>query len=124
MDHLRDATRFHGYAQKDPLIVYKAEGFKMFQECLETIATSTVMRILNVRVEINGQHIPLAAVPVPQKPTMTFENRGATPPPQGAKPQQKPVAKSVPVVNQVAKVGRNDPCPCGSGKKYKQCHGA
>jgi len=123
MDHLRDATRFHGYAQKDPLIVYKAEGFKMFQECLETIATSTVMRILNVRVEINGQHIPLAAVPVPQKPTMTFENRGATPQPQGARPQQKPAAKSVPVVNQVAKVGRNDPCPCGSGKKYKQCHG-
>jgi len=127
MDHLRDATRFHGYAQKDPLIVYKAEGFKMFQECLETIATNTVMRILNVRVEINGQHIPLASVPVPQKPTMTFENRGATPPsvavPQGARPPQKPAAKPVPVVNQVAKVGRNDPCPCGSGKKYKQCHG-
>jgi preprotein translocase subunit SecA len=39
MDHLRDATRFHGYAQKDPLIVYKSEGFKMFQECLETIAS-------------------------------------------------------------------------------------
>jgi preprotein translocase subunit SecA len=126
MDHLRDATRFHGYAQKDPLIVYKAEGFKMFQECLETIATSTVSRILNVRVEINGQHIPLAAMPIPQKPTMTFENRGAAPPsaaPPGARPPQKPAAKPAPVVNQMPKVGRNDPCPCGSGKKYKQCHG-
>jgi preprotein translocase subunit SecA len=120
MDHLRDATRFHGYAQKDPLIVYKAEGFKMFQECLETIATSTVSRILNVRIEIQGQSIPLAAAPIPQKPTMTFEGRGMPP---GAKAPQKPAAKPAPVVNQVPKVGRNDPCPCGSGKKYKQCHG-
>jgi preprotein translocase subunit SecA len=124
MDHLRDATRFHGYAQKDPLIVYKNEGFKMFQECLETIATKTVMGILNVRVEVNGQSVPLAAIPTPQKPTMTFENRGeAVVPPQGARQQQKPAAKPAPVVNQMPKVGRNDPCPCGSGKKFKQCHG-
>ena len=132
MDHLREAIRFHGYAQRDPLIVYKGEGFKMFQECLETIASNTVMGILNVRVEVNGQSIPLAAMPAPQKPTMTFENRtstGETVPPQrsttappGAR-QQRPASKPAPVVNQVPKVGRNDPCPCGSGKKYKQCHG-
>jgi preprotein translocase subunit SecA len=123
MDHLRDATRFHGYANKDPLIVYKAEGFKMFQECLETIATRTVMGILNVRVEFNGQSIPLGLVPTPQKPTMTFENRGPEMQPQGSQQQrpapQKP--KPVQIVNQGPKVGRNDPCPCGSGKKYKQC---
>jgi len=127
MDHLRDATRFHGYAQKDPLIVYKSEGFKMFQECLETIATKTIMGILNVRVEVNGQSIPLAAIPTPQKPTMTFENRGEAPPsaitPQSARQPQRPAAKPAPVVNQMPKVGRNDPCPCGSGKKFKQCHG-
>jgi len=128
MDSLRDATRFHGYAQRDPLIVYKGEGFKMFQECLETIATNTVMGILNVRVEVNGQSIPLAAMPSPQKPTMTFENRnaaGETVPPAGTRqqPQQRQQAKPVQVVNQMPKVGRNDPCPCGSGKKYKQCHG-
>jgi preprotein translocase subunit SecA len=124
MDHLRDATRFHGYAQKDPLIVYKNEGFKMFQECLETIATRTVMGLLNVRVEVNGQSIPLAAIPTPQKPTMTFENRGEAISPQvsqGIK-QQRPVSNA-PIVNKMPKVGRNDPCPCGSGKKYKQCHG-
>jgi preprotein translocase subunit SecA len=130
MDHLRDATRFHGYAQKDPLIVYKSEGFKMFQECLETIASNTIAGILNVRVELNGQPVPLAAIPTPQKPTMTFENRnadGETIPPQGRSAggarQQSPVSKPAPVVNQMPKVGRNDPCPCGSGKKYKQCHG-
>jgi len=128
MDSLRDATRFHGYAQRDPLIVYKSEGFKMFQECLETIATNTVMGILNVRVEVNGQSIPLAAMPTPQKPTMTFENRnaaGETVPPAGTRQpqQQRQQAKPVQVVNQMPKVGRNDPCPCGSGKKYKQCHG-
>jgi preprotein translocase subunit SecA len=136
MDHLRDATRFHGYAQKDPLIVYKSESFKMFQECLENIAENTIMGILNVRVEVNGQSIPLAAIPVPQKPTMTFENRNAAGEPissqgqqqrsavapQGSR-QQRPTSKPAPVVNQVPKVGRNDPCPCGSGKKYKQCHG-
>jgi len=134
MDHLRDATRFHGYAQRDPLIVYKAEGFKMFQECLEIIATKTIMGILNVRVEINGQSVPLSMVPTPQKPTMTYENRGpetAAPQqfagrqPQPQQPQQKRSApqKPVQVVNQAPKVGRNDPCPCGSGKKYKQCCG-
>jgi preprotein translocase subunit SecA len=122
MDHLRDATRFHGYAQKDPLIVYKNEGFKMFQECLETIATKTVMGLLNVRVEINGQSILLAAIPTPQKPTMTFENRGEAAIPQSIRQQQRPVSNT-PVVNKMPKVGRNDPCPCGSGKKHKQCHG-
>jgi len=128
MDSLREATRFHGYAQRDPLIVYKSEGFKMFQECLETIATNTIMGILNVRVEVNGQAIPLAVMPTPQKPTMTFENRnaaGETVPPAGSRqqPQQRQQAKPAQVVNQMPKVGRNDPCPCGSGKKYKQCHG-
>ena len=121
MDHLRDATRFHGYAQKDPLIVYKSEGFKMFQECLETIASKTITGILNVRVELNGQSIPLASVPTPQKPTMTVESRG-TPPPPANRAANRP-AKPAQVINQVPKVGRNDPCPCGSGKKYKQCHG-
>jgi len=133
MDHLREATRFHGYAQRDPLIVYKAEGFKMFQTCLENIASNTIAGILNVRVEVNGQSIPLAAVPTPQKPTMTYENRNAqgeaVPPPQGTgfkpagSPQQRQASKPAQVVNQTPKVGRNDPCPCGSGKKYKQCHG-
>ncbi|MCL2283380.1 MAG: preprotein translocase subunit SecA [Fibromonadales bacterium] len=128
MDHLREATRFHGYAQRDPLIVYKNEGFKMFQECLETIATNTTMGILNVRVEVNGQSVPLAAIPTPQKPTMTFENRnaaGETVPASGNRQQQRPQTKAKPaqVVNQMPKVGRNDPCPCGSGKKHKQCCG-
>jgi preprotein translocase subunit SecA len=136
MDHLREATRFHGYAQRDPLIVYKSESFKMFQECLENIAVNTIMGILNVRVEVNGQSIPLAAIPTPQKPTMTFENRnaaGEAVPPQGMQQrgaaipsgarQQQTASRSAPVVNQLPKVGRNDPCPCGSGKKYKQCHG-
>ncbi|MCL2100973.1 MAG: preprotein translocase subunit SecA [Fibromonadales bacterium] len=119
MDHLRDATRFHGYAQRDPLIVYKAEGFKMFQGCLENIASNTIMGILNVKVEVNGQSIPLAMVPAQKKPSMTFENRGSEILPNRPPAQQKPAQ----IVNQMPKVGRNDPCPCGSGKKYKQCHG-
>ena len=133
MDHLREATRFHGYAQRDPLIVYKGEGFKMFQECLETIATKTITGIFTVRVEVNGKSIPLAMIPTPQKPTMTFENRnesGEAVPAAGVaggaarrQPQRQAQAKPVQVVNQTPKVGRNDPCPCGSGKKYKQCHG-
>ncbi len=130
MDHLREATRFHGYAQRDPLIVYKGEGFKMFQECLENIASNTIAGILNARVEVSGQSVPIASVPTPQKPTMTFENRsdsGETTPPSGInvplRQQQRPVSKPAPVVNKTQKVGRNDPCPCGSGKKFKQCHG-
>jgi preprotein translocase subunit SecA len=137
MDHLRESTRFQGYAQKDPLMVYKAEGFKMFEACLETIANLTAMRLLNIRIEIGGQ--PAQQVPAPTAPKKMVENteeikqatESVAPPanqqiPSSALPgtrPQRPVPKPQPQVHEGPKVGRNDLCWCGSGKKYKKCHG-
>ena len=137
MDHLRESTRFQGYAQKDPLMVYKSEGFKMFETCLETIATYTAMRLLNVRIEVTGGQ-PVApqapAAPAPQKMVEnTAEIKAATETVEGvakptaAAPQVRPAPRPAPrpasQVNEGPKLGRNDPCWCGSGKKYKKCHG-
>jgi preprotein translocase subunit SecA len=91
-------------------------------------------RLLNIRIEVQGQAVPLDSIPAPPAPRMMAESRGEETPtgklPQGALPGQRPghlkrpPAKPAPVVNSLPKVGRNDPCPCGSGLKYKKCHGA
>ena len=130
MDYLREAIRFHGYAQKDPLMVYKKEGYDLFEKCMESIATMTATRMLNIRVEVGSPVTP----PPPQipKPRNLVENtseiKGAPEAPRqggplpGSAPQRKPVAAKVPVRTGPTP-GRNDPCWCGSGKKYKKCHG-
>ena len=127
MDHLREAIRFHGYAQKDPLMVYKKEGFDLFEECLESIATLTTLRMLNVRVESGGV---AASTPTARRPQQMVENTseikevksaassGAARPTPAPAPAAKVPHRAGP------KVGRNDPCWCGSGKKFKKCHGA
>ncbi|MCF0216235.1 MAG: preprotein translocase subunit SecA [Fibrobacteraceae bacterium] len=159
MDQLKDAIRFHGYAQKDPLMVYKSEGFKMFEECLEKIATLIAMRILNIRITLpNGQTVaPEQLVPRQQAPQQTVEQHESSPTTnsspsqaeqaeaekaeasqgpmdQSALPGTRPTVRRTYVNPAVAaaakraqqqgpKLGRNDPCWCGSGLKYKKCHG-
>ena len=104
MDHLRDGIGLRAIGHHDPVVEYKFEGFEMFDEMVRLIREDTLMRLYSVR----------AAKPVERKavvrPTEEKLSGGSAP----VKPQQ---AKAVP------KVGRNDPCPCGSGKKYKHCHG-
>ena len=139
MDYLREAIRFHGYAQKDPLLVYKKEGFDLFQKCMESIANFTAMSMLHIKIEMGAQQ-QQAVAPTPQvkKPRQMIENTqeikanteaaAAAPAPArnlpGAAPQpRKPQAVKVPQKHQGPKLGRNDVCWCGSGKKYKKCHG-
>ncbi len=132
MDYLRDSIRFHGYAQRDPLIVYKKEGFSLFENCMERISLLVTERLLNVRVRGPEESIPDVQV----KKQQITSTSGSEAAPQGiagssspqmgapgtaAAAQQKP---NMPVQRKYPKVGRNDPCPCGSGKKYKKCHGA
>ncbi len=109
MDHLRDGIGLRGYGQKDPLIEYKREGFDMFSSLMERIKSDTLERLFRIQ-EVRQQEVP--PTPPPQMPPRITLSHGeetlATAPPKGA----------------VDKVGRNDPCPCGSGKKYKKCHGA
>lgn len=158
MDQLKDSIRFHGYAQKDPLMVYKGEGFKLFEKCLESIAMLVTMRILNIRIQLpNGMSVPPEMLvkredapktnnpdevapedkmevsiaqesipPKPEAPTQTVTNKEPenSPMPQSALPGTRPIRRRpMPVKSDTPKVGRNDPCWCGSGLKFKKCHG-
>jgi len=116
MDHLRDGIGLRGYGQKDPLIEYKREGYDLFAGMMERIKSDTVDRLFHVQAVRNeGQP---TAPPPPPSPVISrplpplILNRG-----------EEPVAPQT-VQRSDNKVGRNDPCPCGSGKKYKKCHGA
>ncbi len=107
MDHLRDGIGLRGYGQKDPLIEYKREGFDMFSGMMERIKSDVLERLFRVQA-VRGEQPP--PVPEPTPPPRMVLNRSDEPAPQSV---QRPADK----------VGRNDPCPCGSGKKFKKCHG-
>lgn len=103
MDQLRQGIHLRGYGGTDPLREYQFEGFEMFQEMIEMIQEEVATYIMKARVESNLQR---EAVAEPQATNAGGEAQAKQP------------------VRREKKVGRNDPCPCGSGKKYKQCHGA
>jgi preprotein translocase subunit SecA len=108
MDQLRDGIGLRGYGQKDPLAEYKREGYDMFSSMMDLIKSDALERLFKVQV-VQGEK-PQEVKEATQPKQMTF-NRG-----EAAAPKT--------VQRTEDKVGRNDPCPCGSGKKYKKCHGA
>ncbi|MEY4526736.1 MAG: preprotein translocase subunit, ATPase [Nitrospirota bacterium] len=119
MDHLRDGIGLRGYGQKDPLIEYKKEGYDLFAGMMQRIksdALERLFRVQAVRQEAPPEQQQAAPPPPPPpviarpQPTLTL-NRG----------EAAEAPKTVERADD--KVGRNDPCPCGSGKKYKKCHG-
>jgi preprotein translocase subunit SecA len=127
MDYLRQGIHFRGYAQKDPKQEYKREAFEMFTNLLEHIKYEVVgiMSKVQVRQEEDVQALD-EQMQAPRE--MHFEHAQA--PTLDAyeeslqAPEQEEVATAEqPFVREGNKIGRNDPCPCGSGKKYKQCHG-
>ena len=113
MDHLRDGIGLRGYGQKDPLIEYKKEGYDLFAGMMQRVKSDALERLFKVQAVKNDTPAdaptPPPVISRPQ-PKLTL-NRGDEP----AAPQT--------VHRSDDKVGRNDPCPCGSGKKYKKCHG-
>ena len=146
MDDLREGVGLRAYGQKDPLVEYKLEAFAMFNEMVESIQDEIGRLILKVQVNRRVE-TPPERIGVAQKPearglvgrgttagtqgtagTPDVDNvapgAGAAGPPVGGKGRAPAGGgKGSPVVKG-EKVGRNDPCPCGSGKKYKKCHGA
>ena len=113
MDHLRDGIGLRGYGQKDPLIEYKREGYDLFAAMMERIKSDTIERLFLVQAVREGERPAPPPPPVMSRPQPKLTlNRG-----------EEPVSAQ-PVQRGDDKVGRNDPCPCGSGKKYKKCHGA
>ena len=117
LDHLRQGIHLRGYAQKNPKQEYKREAFELFSSMLESIKRDVTLTLMNVRIR-NEQDIE--AVEAPHAPENVqyhhadYEEALAT---EDSDAEQKPFVRTD------KKAGRNDPCPCGSGKKYKQCHG-
>jgi preprotein translocase subunit SecA len=129
MEALREAVYLRSYGQKNPLLEYKLEGFDIFNAMIEEIRRSIATRVLLVRIqtpeERQARPVAAQAVNAVHEESGQFGGAGG-----GAAASNKRSAVSdasrpdgATVVRSVPKVGRNDPCPCGSGKKYKHCHG-
>jgi preprotein translocase subunit SecA len=153
LDHLKEGIGLRGYGQKDPLVEFKKEAFVLFEDMMARIDNETIRYLFHIQVQQNeqppqggpGQAPP---PPSPMRPradaaVASAAARASEPPPQRLpafaremerkqERQQKELqyqtgpaqAEAPKPVRAGAKVGRNDPCPCGSGKKYKKCHGA
>lgn len=107
IDHLKEGVGLRGYAQKDPLVEYKKEGFALFQMMDEQVKTDVICKLFRVQVTREEQVEEMQ----PKAQPMQFLHGNSE------------EAAQAPAKRVEDKVGRNDPCPCGSGKKYKKCHG-
>ncbi|HEX8178994.1 MAG TPA: preprotein translocase subunit SecA [Pyrinomonadaceae bacterium] len=119
LDHLKQGIGLVGYGQKDPLVEYKKESFDLFQAMLDRIDTFTIRSLFNLQVVAEQAPEQLQQRRRSRPTSMTF-----TGPNQGAAAAGEEAARTKTVTRDQPKVGRNEPCPCGSGKKFKKCCGA
>ncbi len=148
LDQLREGIYYRAWGQKDPLVEYKQEAFEMFMGLMHDLQTTFAERWLKLQIEIGpppspgqgGQRPPSRGVTGPagglpgarrretpmvaSKPAADGLVTSGEPPPPSVQRSAGGVAEPAFVANPYAGVGRNDPCPCGSGKKFKKCHGA
>jgi preprotein translocase subunit SecA len=131
LEHLRHTIGLRGYGQRDPLNEYKSEAFILFEGLLARVRQQVTRQLMHVQIQLEAP--PLEERALPQMQAMhinpdTGENEFEEPPPGPRQNAPRLAGKPVPVnPNDPAtwgKVSRNAPCPCGSGKKFKQCHGA
>jgi preprotein translocase SecA subunit len=115
MDHLKEGIGLRGYGQQNPLQEYKKEGFELFEGMMQQFQADVVEKIFTVQIARQEDVERLQERRRPQPMQMVMSGGGG--------PQRQP-GKVTTVRRDADKVGRNDPCPCGSGKKYKKCHGA
>jgi len=119
LDHLRQGIHLRGYAQKSPKQEYKRESFELFSNMLESVKNDVIQTLMNVQIRSQED---IEAVEAPHAPANVQYHHSDYEEALGN--NETPVSEEhIPFVRAVEKVGRNDPCPCGSGKKYKHCHG-
>jgi preprotein translocase subunit SecA len=141
MDYLRLGIHLRGYAQKDPKQEYKREAFTMFNDVLARFKHEVISRLARIQILTEEEVAALEEARRQAAPPMQFQHAeaqsvveavaepAAIAPPTAAgpgrplAPPMQPAQRPESFVRDMPKVGRNDPCPCGSGKKYKQCHG-
>jgi preprotein translocase subunit SecA len=107
MDHLKEGIGLRGYAQQNPLLIYKKEGFELFQEMISRVKEETLGILFRIQI---AESEKIDDIRKPQEQNLTFSSGDAP-------------ARKKPVKRVEKKIGRNAPCPCGSGKKYKKCCG-
>jgi preprotein translocase subunit SecA len=120
LDHLRQGIHLRGYAQKNPKQEYKREAFELFSMMLETVRTEVTRILMTVKIK-SAAEAEAVAEDKEQVELRNVQYQHADY--DEALEKANSDTKVQPFVRPVQKVGRNDPCPCGSGKKYKQCHG-
>ena len=119
LDYLRQGIHLRGYAQKNPKQEYKREAFELFGQLLAVVKMDVTRTLLTVRIQTQ-EEAALAAQAIEQQGEH-LSNVTYTHPDEDGKPVTE--ADATTVAGEVPRVGRNDPCPCGSGQKYKNCHG-
>ena len=137
LDHLRQGIHLRGYAQKNPKQEYKREAFEMFSSMLERVKHDTISILSKIQIR-RPEDVQAVEPAMPDPSTLKFQHAPApslAPAPPAPEPRQSaparasamrppPAAEPVaPYVREAPKVGRNDPCPCGSGQRFKHCHG-
>jgi len=123
LDHLRQGIHLRSYAQKNPKQEYKREAFELFATLLNTVKSEVTQVTMLVQVQ-NEADVEAVEKPV-ELENVQYQHAGFDEAVQAEAEQLvTPDIAAQPITRETPKVGRNDPCPCGSGKKYKQCHGA
>ncbi|MBR5465537.1 MAG: preprotein translocase subunit SecA [Alistipes sp.] len=122
MDDLRTSVQNATYEQKDPLLIYKFESFGLFQKMLTKVNRDTLAILCKAYVPVNDQRSESAAQRQQQRAKVDVNKLQASRMQAAAQAGQAEKSKPMPI-HVEKKVGRNDPCPCGSGKKFKNCHG-
>ena len=127
LDQLRQSVQAASYEQKDPLLIFKIESFGLFRDMLDTTNRKSIAILMRGRIPVREPQQVREAVPEKrqdfsryktQKDTLSEQREGAT-----ASGGSETSSQNRTPVKAGPKIGRNDPCPCGSGKKYKNCHG-
>jgi preprotein translocase subunit SecA len=124
MDYLRQGIHLRGYAQKNPKEEYKRESFVLFSDMLNRVRHDVINLLAHVQVQapqdveaLESQNRP------PREMHFVHPTLAAGGAPEPGEGEEEVAVAQKPVTRRQPKIGRNDPCPCGSGKKYKQCHG-
>ncbi|HMH17150.1 MAG TPA: preprotein translocase subunit SecA [Burkholderiales bacterium] len=121
LDHLRQGIHLRGYAQKNPKQEYKREAFELFGNLVESVKLEVTRVLMTVRIHSSEEIERVEKAPAVEN--VQYQHAGYEEALAGAGTDGASGSKPAPFVRQIGKIGRNDPCPCGSGKKYKHCHG-
>jgi len=121
MDELKDSVQAASFEQKDPLVIYKIEAYELIEKLFLKINEEIGSYLMKGKLVVDGKELEEARVVTTDisRTKTTREDRAARAAAEGVSQRSKPET----IKREQPKVGRNEPCPCGSGKKYKQCHG-